>query len=284
MAKILIVDPETAVQDGLAAAFAACGWQTELVSDAQEALALLEIRTFDVIVADPCAGDEACATRGDGCEWLRRVRALRPEAKVLVMTARHTPANVICALREQAYSYFSKPCAPRAVAEMVASSLSAGAGEGDLEVISSLPNWLTLLVRCKPDTADRLVQFLREIKVDIPAEQRDDIASALRELLLNAIEHGCSSDPAKCIRVSYIRTARAAVYHIQDPGPGFSFEHLEHTALGNPNEDPVRHLEVRAGKGVRPGGFGILLTRHLVDELFYNEKGNEVLFVKYLRA
>jgi hypothetical protein len=34
---------------------------------------------------------------------------------------------------------------------------------------------------------------------------------------------------------------------------------------------------------VRPGGFGILLTRNLVDELIYSEKGNEVLFIKYLK-
>lgn len=29
-------------------------------------------------------------------------------------------------------------------------------------------------------------------------------------------------------------------------------------------------------------GFGILMTRNLVDELVYNQRGNEVLFVKYL--
>jgi anti-sigma regulatory factor (Ser/Thr protein kinase) len=33
---------------------------------------------------------------------------------------------------------------------------------------------------------------------------------------------------------------------------------------------------------MRPGGFGILLTRHLVDELIYNETGNEVLLIKYV--
>ncbi len=33
---------------------------------------------------------------------------------------------------------------------------------------------------------------------------------------------------------------------------------------------------------VRAGGFGILLTSQLVDELVYNERDNELLFVKYL--
>jgi hypothetical protein len=39
---------------------------------------------------------------------------------------------------------------------------------------------------------------------------------------------------------------------------------------------------VREERGMRPGGFGILTVRALVDELLYNEKRNEVVFVKYL--
>jgi anti-sigma regulatory factor (Ser/Thr protein kinase) len=39
---------------------------------------------------------------------------------------------------------------------------------------------------------------------------------------------------------------------------------------------------VRQEKGLRPGGFGLLMTRQLVDELLYNEAQNEVIFVKYL--
>jgi anti-sigma regulatory factor (Ser/Thr protein kinase) len=33
---------------------------------------------------------------------------------------------------------------------------------------------------------------------------------------------------------------------------------------------------------MRPGGFGILMSKKLVDELLYNDKGNEVLLIKYL--
>ena len=36
--------------------------------------------------------------------------------------------------------------------------------------------------------------------------------------------------------------------------------------------------------GIRPGGFGLLLTRSLVDEVIYNQSGNEVLVVKYLQT
>ena len=39
----------------------------------------------------------------------------------------------------------------------------------------------------------------------------------------------------------------------------------------------------REEKGLRPGGFGLLMVRAKVDEPVYNEKQNEVLFMKYLK-
>jgi hypothetical protein len=44
----------------------------------------------------------------------------------------------------------------------------------------------------------------------------------------------------------------------------------------------VRHLEIRDAMGIRPGGFGVMLTRKLVDDLIYSEQGNDVLLIKYL--
>jgi hypothetical protein len=36
--------------------------------------------------------------------------------------------------------------------------------------------------------------------------------------------------------------------------------------------------------GIRPGGFGLLLSKKLVDDLIYSEQGNDVLLIKYLEA
>ena len=44
----------------------------------------------------------------------------------------------------------------------------------------------------------------------------------------------------------------------------------------------MTHGDVRAEKGLRPGGFGLVMVKASVDELLYNEKHNEVVFVKYL--
>jgi anti-sigma regulatory factor (Ser/Thr protein kinase) len=70
--------------------------------------------------------------------------------------------------------------------------------------------------------------------------------------------------------------------HMRDPGKGFSFERIAHAAVSNPENLPTRHAEIREQQGQRPGGFGILMASHLADELLYNERGNEVFFVKKL--
>jgi anti-sigma regulatory factor (Ser/Thr protein kinase) len=72
------------------------------------------------------------------------------------------------------------------------------------------------------------------------------------------------------------------MYRIADPGPGFDIDDLPHAAVGQSPDEPIAHMQVREEKGLRPGGFGLLTVRAKVDELIYNEKRNEVLFVKYL--
>ena len=64
--------------------------------------------------------------------------------------------------------------------------------------------------------------------------------------------------------------------------PPTSLENITHSAINNPDDDPLRHAIVREEKGLRPGGLGLAITRSLVDELIYNEARNEVVFVKYL--
>jgi anti-sigma regulatory factor (Ser/Thr protein kinase) len=117
---------------------------------------------------------------------------------------------------------------------------------------------------------------------DLPEHTADDVCGAFRELLMNSIEHGGKGDPRKRVRASLLRTQRQVIVHIHDPGTGFDIDFLPHAAISNPDDDPTRHVEVRAESGRRPGGFGILLTRNMVDELLYNERGNAVLFIKYL--
>jgi anti-sigma regulatory factor (Ser/Thr protein kinase) len=126
-----------------------------------------------------------------------------------------------------------------------------------------------------------MMQFFEEI-ADLPEEEKAQVAYALREMLMNAITHGGQFDASQYVEVSYIRGRNAVACRVKDPGKGFAIDELLHAAVSNPLDDPVRHIHVREAIGLPPGGFGILLSRHLVDELIYNEKGNEVVLAKYL--
>jgi hypothetical protein len=59
-------------------------------------------------------------------------------------------------------------------------------------------------------------------------------------------------------------------------------ENLPHAAIGRTADGPIAHMQTREDKGIRPGGFGLLMVRASVDELIHNEARNEVVFVKYL--
>jgi anti-sigma regulatory factor (Ser/Thr protein kinase) len=136
-------------------------------------------------------------------------------------------------------------------------------------------------VRCDLSTADRLHQFARGF-LDLPEADEDKVATACREMLLNAMEHGGRFNPERRIEISFLRARQVVLIRIKDPGEGFSLKENLDTAENNPQDDPIRHVKHREEQGMRPGGYGILLAKKLVDELFYGEKGNDVLLIKYI--
>ena len=155
--------------------------------------------------------------------------------------------------------------------------LSAG-----IEVVSVLPDWIELRVPCDLAAISPLEELLTQLEADLPRETGEALSYAFREMISNAVEYGCRLDPAARVEVRFVRLKRAIICRIKDPGNGFDATRLDHAAVNNPNDDPLRHVFVREEESLRAGGFGILITSQLVDELVYNERHNEVLFVKYL--
>jgi len=240
-----------------------------------DAEACLRTVPFDLVLAGQ-------GTNGsDGLKIARRVRALQPDARV-ILTGDSAPNHVIAALRARVFGYCHQPPPDGPLKDLVSQALDANSWQNDILVVSASPQWVTLDVRCKMEAGDRATQFVRELEADLPPSVHDDVTSAFRELLFNAIEHGGKLNPKKRVRVSVMRTRKSLMVEIQDPGKGFSLDSLPHAAICNPEDSPIHHVEVRVEAGQRPGGFGILMTRNLVDELIYNERGNGVVFVKYL--
>jgi serine/threonine-protein kinase RsbW len=88
----------------------------------------------------------------------------------------------------------------------------------------------------------------------------------LEEALVNAVRHGNRGDPRKRVRVRYRVAPQEVWAEVEDEGPGF-----DPGAVPDPT-GPER-LE-------RPGGRGLLLMRHYLSSVSYNERGNAVTLRK----
>jgi anti-sigma regulatory factor (Ser/Thr protein kinase)/CheY-like chemotaxis protein len=271
----LVVTSGGDIDELLMSVLAAEGWNSQRIADNQDVLSLARTNPFDLIITGrKTSGPE-------DVELLRKIRSARPHVRLIILTDEWTPGDVIAAMREGAFSYFVAPFQASALAEMVRSAMAEPCWDDGIEILSATPAWVRLTARCDLLTANRLIQFLEAVG-DIPQADKDQVITAFREILVNAMEHGGHFNPSQHVEISFIRSRRAIACRVKDPGQGFSLEELRHAAIGSSPEDLFSHVAVREERGLRPGGFGMLLAKNLVDELIYDEKGNDVVLVKYL--
>ena len=92
------------------------------------------------------------------------------------------------------------------------------------------------------------------------------IKLAVEEAINNAIKHGNKFDPEKRVDLAYDVGPDQTVITITDQGDGFDLG-----AVPDPTAD--ENLE-------KPTGRGIMLMRAYMDEVEFNDRGNQVRMVK----
>ena len=272
--QLLVVDDDPSVHDFVAHALRSQPVGIVSCGTAGEGFRLMTERSFDLILLDLGLPDI------HGLEVLARLRQTGSGSRVIVITADDTPESLLRAIRENTYEYLRKPFTMEQIAEFTARALSA-APEPEIKVLSAKPEWLELSIPCTRDAVERIEHFVRQLDSDLSLDLLEPIAQAFRELLMNAVEWGGGLDPQRRVRISCLRTPRMLFYRIADPGAGFKFDGLTHSAAVNP-DGALGSTAVREEKGLRPGGLGILMVRAIADDLVYNEAQNEVVLVKYL--
>jgi DNA-binding response OmpR family regulator len=271
MARLLVADDDPGVRQYLVTVLQRDGHDITTAEDGDEAFRILRDADFDLVVID------VHMPKLTGLEVLERLREAGREVRAIVLTGDDTPDVVIGAAERQAVRYLAKPIRPDTLTAQVQAALLVKPAGRPIRVVSAKRDWVELLVPCSLDAVERVRSFLVHLDTDLDESRREAIGQAFHELLSNAIEWGAGSDTERDVRIAYLRTKRMVLYRIADPGPGFKSEQLKHAA-----SEGLEHLKVREEMGLRPGGFGMLLARALVDELVYNEAQNEVIFVKYL--
>jgi DNA-binding NarL/FixJ family response regulator len=277
LGTVLLIGADTEIQAMLRDTLDQATWIIRHAPDNKSALAIAAETPINLVITN-----EDTSARAD-VALLHEIRKLHPDTRVIVLTDESKPADVIASIRESAFSYFCRPISTNVLGDMVRAAVKSPWWNDGIKVLQGTPQWIRILARCDPETAERLIQFVHEI-IDLPETERTPIAMAFREVLMNAMEHGGHFRPDQYVEIGYIRSKHMVMCRVKDPGEGFTLEEVEHAATANPNDDPFRHITLREERGMRPGGYGVLLARKLVDDLIYNAKGNEVLLIKYVHA
>ena len=274
MSRVLIIGSHQFSRE-IGDAIAAASLPMEYAAGHADALQRLRIRAFGVVITSAYNAIE------EGLAFLEEIRSIRPGIKCIVLAHNSTPTEVIAALRARVFAFFSPPFDTNEIASLVARAASDNQSRDDIEVLSARPGWVSLRVHSRLISAERVLAFAKELSAQLPEDAKLEILQALREILLNAMEHGAAFNPEQAVEVTAIRTARSMVFRVRDPGAGFRQESITHAA-NHASPDPTAHVAEREKEGMRAGGYGLLLAAGTVDELIYNEIGNEAILIKYL--
>jgi putative nucleotidyltransferase with HDIG domain len=102
-ARILVVDDEAYVRSMIGATLERQGYEMKLAASGREALEMLELNTFDLVLTDIVMQD------GNGIVLLERMHAQQPNLPVVMVTAIHDISVAIDSMRRGAYDYLLKP-------------------------------------------------------------------------------------------------------------------------------------------------------------------------------
>jgi len=236
--------------------------------------------------------------RMGGVEFLKEALLIDPDAHVIVITAYGNEEQILHALRLGAANFFKKPLDFQEVNEALSSlesSILASEGhqfnqtflveEGmkleipnDLNAVSPVVNRITASLRYVFDSQtvhgvqgaliEMIVNAIEHGNLGISYEEK---TNALEEDRLNELILEKSGQPElarRRVHVNYTLTHEKVFYEIADEGDGFDIKDL-------PDPGEPENLWLGHGRG-------ILMTRALMDEVQYNEKGNVVSLAKFL--
>ncbi|MEZ2345903.1 sigma-54-dependent transcriptional regulator [Terriglobus sp. RCC_193] len=102
-ARILIIDDEAGIRDSLETLLTLEGFTVEMAPEGQSGLEMLSSHEYDLLLLDLSMPGES------GIDLLPRIKRMRPELPVIMITAYGTVGNVVDALRAGADNFVQKP-------------------------------------------------------------------------------------------------------------------------------------------------------------------------------
>ena len=290
--RILIVDNNVSTRRFLSAVLSAeGGCECGIAKDAEEALVLVAAAAakglaFELILCD------LMLPGMDGCALIARLRRDRLRAPILILSSQQTEESLAAALSAGADDYLQKPVdlaeLRRAMASLLSRAAERGSGRrqnapmtGGTVAIKTLDGatYIELTAPTNSAQIDSFQRFAERLVTPMMAHHdRVNVRLALEEMIQNAREWGNGFDDLKMVRLAYCVLPDRVVFRIEDEGTGF-----EPYSVPDPSIDPKAHVRARMSSGKRVGGWGLFMTRKLMDEVAFNGNGNVVFITKLLK-
>ena len=272
--RVLVVEDDPDLCSILCALLVTQGYRAEPVFDGPTAVQQVAAQKPDAVVLD------AMIPGIDGFEVCRKLKFSRDTnlIPILMLTALDSKEARTRGLRVGADRYLTKPFEPNELFQEL---------RGTIEhrrrlIAKNVRTAIELHMQSDSHYREQLNDLLSELFVLTPLSEQDAgrIRYAVLEMTQNAIEWGNRKKNDLTVTITYEVTDEALKFVITDEGQGFDPAHVPHAAT---DSDPVSHMCIREQLGLRDGGFGILITKGMVDEVKYNEAGNQVTLVKHFK-
>ena len=252
----------------------AAGHRPILAHDGESALAVARREGPDAIVLDVMMDGI------DGYEVCRRLKTHRETnlTPVIMLTALSRDEDRVRGIRVGANFYLTKPCQPDALLRSIEKAFQWAEHMNERAVRGRV----TLTIESDLGYLDEVNDMLTGLfaHTDLPEDIVHKIKYAVLEMGHNAIEWGNKFKKDLSVTLAYTITDDELTFVIRDQGEGFDPDDLPHASHG---DDPIAHMEIREKLGLREGGFGILLSKEFMDDVRYNETGNEVTLTRHLK-
>lgn len=172
--------------------------------------------------------------------------------------------------------YVLEPCSTHALTALVKSEIERKKSESTFirhELHMRFPSMIKFIGK-----ANKMMEKVLEGPLGHEKNTYLAMRSSLREAIDNANRHGNKEDDGKFINVIYILDNEKMTVSVKDCGDGFDYQGVIDSVKGEKATDLAERRNFDS-----LGGLGIPLMLRCSDVLKYNDQGNEVTQIKYLR-
>ncbi|HEX8177397.1 MAG TPA: ATP-binding protein [Pyrinomonadaceae bacterium] len=261
--RILIVDDNDELRTALEKVLRELGHDVVAIGDREVALMRADLDGFDLIISDLTDDAES------GVEILSELQRQRLAVPVVVSSDEAQKPGIVKAFKMGAANFVRTPYNNDELRTIVEKTLSYKLRfVEDLKVLPYIREKIDFELPSDVSLMHGVLQYLieRVALLGVIKPERSNLYVALDEAFVNAVKHGNKNDPTKLVRITAELSAKECRFTVEDEGEGFNVQEI-------PNPCDPENLFKASGRGV-------LLIYNIMDEVKYNERGNQLTMIK----